>query len=160
MYFRVCLFMKNCTTHTKRCSAAKQSNWASWLPGILIAILPKCPFCLMAYSGAVTLCSGNTLYPNAGGYSAYITVGLSLFILIIIYLNYKGKRTFHSLLITLSGVVLLLISQFIYINSYLYYGGVALLLFGIWYNGSFFYFYKKGKQKFRYTFLNSNKFEL
>lgn len=152
--------MKNCSTHTKRCSATTHSKWVSWLPGIIIALLPKCPFCLMAYSGAVTLCSGNTLYPNAGGYSAYITIGLSLFILIAIYSNHKGKRTFYSLLIALSGVILLLISQSLYINSYLYYVAVTLLLFGIWYNGSFFYFYKKGKQKIRYTFLNSNKFEL
>lgn len=149
--------MKNCAAHKTNCSAKKQTNWVSWLPGIIIAILPKCPFCLMAYSGAVTLCSGNTLYPNVGGYSAYITVGLSLFILIVIVSNYKGKRTLQSLLITTVGVCILLISQFLYINSSLYYLAVCVLLFGIWYNGSFFYFYKKYKYSIRNRLLNSNK---
>jgi len=149
--------MKKCSTHKRSCSATKRDNWASWLPGILIAILPKCPFCIMAYSGAVTLCSRNTLYPNAGGFPSYITIGLSLFILGILYINHKGKRTFYSLLIAGFGVLVLLISQFLYINRSLYYIAVIILLFGIWYNGSFFYFYKKFIYSIRDRFINTNK---
>lgn len=147
--------MKNCAKQ-RACSTRRQNIWASWLPGILIAILPKCPFCLMAYSGAVTLCSGNMLYPNAGSLSAYITLGLSAFILVIIFLNYKGKRTIQSLIIATIGVFLLYISQFIYLNSYIYYLAVITLLFGIWYNGSFFYFYNKCKHSLRDRFLKIN----
>lgn len=149
--------MKNCSTHNRSCSTTKKHNWVSWLPGIVIAILPKCPFCLMAYSGAVTLCSGNTLYPNAGGYSAYMTVALSLFILAIISYNNKGKRTIYSLIITSFGVLMLLLSQFLFLNSYMYYIAVSILLFGIWYNGSFPYFYRKFKNSIINRFLNSNK---
>lgn len=148
--------MKNCSTRSA-CFARKRNVWVSWLPGILIAILPKCPFCLMAYSGAVTLCSGSTLYPNAGSYAIYITGILSLFVLFIICLNYKGKQTLKSFSITLIGIVILLTSQFIIIDQYLYYLGAATMLFGIWYNGSFFYFYKKCKYSIRDRFLNTNK---
>ncbi len=148
--------MKKCSTQ-KNCASNYGIKWLSWLPGIIIAILPKCPFCLMAYSGVVTLCSGHTLYPNAGSSSAYIILGLSVFILSSLAFNYKGVRTIISFLISTIGIATLMMSQFIIMSSTLYYIGVVVLVCGIWYNGSFFYFYNKLKHSIRHRFLNSNK---
>ena len=148
--------MKKCSTH-KNCASNNEMRWLSWLPGFIIAVLPKCPFCLMAYSGAVTLCSGHTLYPNAGSYSAYIILGLSVFILVSLVFNNKGLRTVISFLISIIGIASLMLSQFILMSSTLYYIGVGILVCGIWYNGSFFYFYNKLKHSIRHRFLNSNK---
>lgn len=134
--------MSNCANHRK-CKSKKKNNLIPWLPTFAIAILPKCPFCIMAYSGAMSLCSGKMFYPHANSYSSYLIIGLSLFTLIGIALNYKKKRTRVAILIALIGISLLIISQFFLMSNGLYYVGTALLFFGIWYNGSFNFFYRK-----------------
>jgi len=127
------------------CHKRFQYSRASWLPALLVAILPKCPFCIMAYSGAITLCSGTTMYPNSGGPSAYLAIGLAILVLISILINFKGKKTWIALGISSIAILLIVSSQFYFISSTQYYIGTGLLLFGIWYNGSFSYFYKKYK---------------
>ena len=129
----------------------------SWMPGILIALLPKCPFCIMAYSGAVTLCSGTSLYPNSGSTAIYLSLGIGIFIIATILLNNKGRRTMISLAICSIAIGLLLLSQLVLMDSTVYALASLILLFGIWYNGSFFYFYDKCKHSPRHRFLNSNK---
>lgn len=125
------------------CNKRLDYTGSAWLPGLLVAILPKCPFCLMAYSGAVTLCSGRTMYPNAGGSSSYLAIGLGVFVLVVLALNYKGQKTITALGISALAILLLVSSQFYFISSAQYYIGTFMLLFGIWYNGSFFYFFNK-----------------
>lgn len=134
--------MANCP-HNKACGKQKRKLNLSWLPAIIVAILPKCPFCIMAYSGAMTMCSGNMLYPNAGTSASYLTIGIALFVLLSMILNYKGRKTQVALLLAASGILLMLIGQFFFISMTNYYLGVLLLFFGIWYNGSFLHFYEK-----------------
>lgn len=126
---------KCCKTAPPRSGKKVQS---SWLPAILVAILPKCPFCIMAYSGAVTMCSGNNLYPHAGSYMSYITLLLALIIIIGIGFNFKGRRTYWALATSGLGMMLILLSQFIFLSSFWYYFGSSLLFLGIWLNGSLF----------------------
>lgn len=120
----------------------KKSSYASisWLPAIVIAILPKCPFCIMAYSGAMSLCSGKMIFPNAHSYSGYFIVGISLIVILGILLNYKGRITCWSAGCASLGVAIITISQFVNLSEPLYYLGVFVLFFGIWLNGSFTYF--------------------
>ncbi len=122
-------------------SVTKKRNY-SWLPAVIVAVLPKCPFCVMAYSGAVTMCSGMK-YPNIGSWNAYFSLGLAAFVLLSILLNRRGLRTWIALAITSLGILLLFTSQFMIISMSNYYLGVTLLFFGIWYNGSFIYFFKR-----------------
>ena len=138
------------------CGRKRQQRF-SWMPAILVAILPKCPFCVMAYSGAISMCSGNNLYPNAGGIMSYVTIGLGLLILVSLLFNYKNGRTWIAVLITIVGIGLLMISQFQTISSELYYLGTLLLFFGIWYNASFAHFYRKLTARFQSSF-NKNLF--
>ena len=146
-YFLISVHLQISKAHSSCCKSAKsvpnkQYKYA-WLPAIVVAILPKCPFCVMAYSGAITMCSGNSLYPNESTYMSYITMLLALVVLIGILFNFRGGRTKIALLIAISGLSFVFISQFIIPSSLYYYIGVLLLFFGIWYNGSFFYFYRK-----------------
>lgn len=121
------------------------------LTGVLIALFPKCPFCVMAYSSAITLFGGKMLFPNASMYSGHIIVGLSLIVLLGIMLNFKGKQTMVAGGITILGISLLALNQFFDAPKPIYYTAMVLLFFGIWYNGSFNYFYKKYfENKFNY----------
>ena len=115
----------------------------SWFPALAVAILPKCPFCLMAYSGAVSLCSGNMLFPNAGTWASYLTIGLAVVIFLSIVLNRKGRRTWFALGLVTIGIVFLVAGQFYFISQVNYYLGVLFLFFGIWINGSFWHYYQK-----------------
>ena len=134
--------MKN-QTCKKQCNERGAKKYLSWLPALFIAIIPKCPFCIMAYSGAVTLCSGTTMYPHADTTTSYLSLSLALFVMLSIYFNYKGKKTKYALFLTFIGMLLLMSSQLYWISEYLYYAGVGFLFFGIWYNGSFTFFYQK-----------------
>ncbi len=129
----------------KNCQRLQIKKSFSWLPAIFIAIIPKCPFCIMAYSGALTLCTGTKIYPHADTTTSYISIGLAAFVLFSILYNYKGSKTKYALLFTCIGTLLLLTSQFYWISEPLYYAGVSFLFFGIWYNGSFSFFYQKYK---------------
>lgn len=134
--------MANCD-QSKSCAATSRKRSYSWLPAIVVAILPKCPFCIMAYSGAMTMCSGKMLYPHANTTASYLTIGVALFVLLSMFFNYKGRKTQVALAIAGLGVLMLLLGQFYFISMMNYYLGVILLFFGIWYNGSFFHFYRK-----------------
>lgn len=105
----------------------------------------------MAYSGAVTLCSGTTMYPNATSNMPYLISGISLVVMISLILNYKHKTTIVSMLIVCVGMVLMIMSQIYFMNNASYYLGAGLLFFGIWINGSFMYFYKKFSQSIKFN---------
>ena len=124
------------------CTTTPRRQW-SWVPAIAVAILPKCPFCIMAYAGAIPLCGGNSIYPNIGSFSIYITIGLALVVLLSVFLNYKGARTWWSSITVLIGITCLATSQLWWPSMLLYYLGVTVIFFGIWYNGSFAFFQRK-----------------
>ena len=132
---------KICVNST--CKKKARYSSLSWLPAVLIAILPKCPFCIMAYSGAMSMCSGKMLFPNADTYSGYFIVGISLIVILGILLNFKGPKTWWAVSFALFGSVIIAISQFITLSEHIYYTGVLMLFFGIWLNGSFTHFYHK-----------------
>ncbi len=121
---------------------SKTSEKSSWLSALIIILLPKCPFCVMAYSGAVTLCSGK-MYPNSQSESVYFILGLSLIILLGIALNYKGTRTIFSLLLATTGIALMTMSQVYWFSSFGYYSSVFIILIAIWNNGSLHYLLNK-----------------
>jgi hypothetical protein len=139
--------MANCH-QSKSCAKPTPKRDFSWLPAIIVAILPKCPFCIMAYSGAMTMCSGKMLYPNANTTASYLTIGIALLVLLSMFFNNKGRKTRVALVLASCGIVLMLIGQFYLISMVNYYLGVLLLFFGIWYNGSFSHFYHKYAKAF------------
>lgn len=111
--------------------------------GFLIAILPKCPYCILAYSSAITMCSGTKIYKNTPGWTPYIILGLAMLTLLLLFLNYKGKRTIIAAALVGTGSLLMLACQFYTFNINHFYIGTFLLLFGVWVNASFRYFYRQ-----------------
>ena len=140
----------------KTCGRQKRSKFFSWLPTFLLIILPKCPFCLMAYSGAISLCSGKMMYPHADSYSVYIIGLLSILTCAGIIFNYRDKRTNIAIGLALLGVVLILSGQLWLMSEVAYYIGVLVLIFGIWFNGSFLFVFRKYISS-KYSFINATE---
>jgi xanthine/uracil permease len=123
----------------------KKSAKGVWplLSGLFIAIIPKCSFCVLAYSSAITLCSGKQVYDHAPQWTSYISVGLAVLTLFFILINYKGWRTILATVLVLIGSGIILRAELITGQLDNYYLGVFVLLLGVWMNASFYYFMKK-----------------
>lgn len=117
-----------------------KNSYLGVFSGLFIALLPKCPFCLLAYSSAITLCSGKTLYPESVNYLPFIVITLSLLTLFFVLYNYKGRKTIYAAGFIIVGSVILYLYYYINESLMLYYAGVAFLLTGVWTNGSLSYF--------------------
>jgi len=113
------------------------------ITGVLIALIPKCPYCILAYSSAITMCSGSKIYMQSPGLMSYITLGLAFMTLLFILINHRGKRTYIAALFVGVGSLLMLACQFYTFNMTHYYTGTILIFLGVWFNASFRYFYVK-----------------
>lgn len=115
--------------------------------GILLALLPKCPFCVMAFSSTFVLCGeAGTLITNHTQSSPTTILVSTVFCGIAlagILFNYRNKRTGYALLLALSGSACILISVAIGGGLALYYTGVVFIFCGVWLNGNLFFFVRK-----------------
>jgi len=134
---------------SKQCGCARtkakreKKSFSPLLTGIVIAILPKCPYCILAYSSAITMCSGTKMYMQSPDWTSYLPLGLAVLTFLLIILNYRGKRTLIAAALVGTGSLLMLACQFYTFNINHYYIGTFLLLFGVWFNASFRYFYRQ-----------------
>ncbi len=116
--------------------------------GLLAAVLPKCPLCISAYSSAMVLCSGKGVVDQQADWAIWATMGLVAFTLLMVLLNYRGKRTWAAAALILIGSAMILNHASPAGNSLLYYLGSCLLFAGVWANASFLYFFRKGMARF------------
>lgn len=114
------------------------------LSTILLIVLPKCPFCIIAFSSTFILCG------NAGGVSEQthsylspltilITSILCLIVLLSIAFNYRDSRTKYAFILALAGSLLLLYSVCVGGGKSVYYSGAFLIFIGVWLNASLLY---------------------
>ena len=129
------------------------------LTTIFLVLLPKCPFCLMAFTSTFILCG------KAGGVSEmtdtsssattiFITSFFCVSVLLSIRLNYRDIRTKYALLIAATGCLLILFSVSVGGGLPLYYAGVLLVFFGVWLNASLLYIIRKITGRRRITIDN------
>jgi hypothetical protein len=102
-------------------------NYTSALTLLLLA-LPKCPICVVAYSGAITMCGVSTLTTTTFNqyYDARIYLALVFSTIFIIYLvrSYFNKRhRIFPLLAASSGFLFLVIQSLLEGSAYYYIGG-------------------------------------
>ncbi len=138
----------NCHCLTGKKPLAKKAE-LSIIGGLIVALVPKCPFCIVAFSSAITVCGGKGLYAVSPTWTPYLAVGLALFTLIVTWINFKGKQTMIASLILLTGIMLIVFNEF-YMQAFnTYYLGSFFLMLGVWYNGSFLFFYRKIRKGFQ-----------
>lgn len=132
--------------HKKKQHAASKGDYLSILSGLSLAILPKCPICIFAYSSAITMCSGTKIQDTGIFQNEWMYVNFGLLILTfgLIVFNYKGIKTLTAgALVLIAGGVLLFGNTQLY--PILFYLGSILLLFAVWLNGSFAWFFNRWK---------------
>ena len=143
----------DCKPCGKRKTVTEAKKPVGLLATILLVLVPKCPFCLMAYSSTLILCG------KAGGVSAdmlhassntiFITSFFCFVVLLSIILNYRDARTGYALLLAAAGCFFIIYSVCAGGGLPLYYSGVFLVFVGVWLNASLLYVINKiaGKRK-------------
>lgn len=121
----------------------RQARPLSVLSGLLIIVLPKCPFCVLTFSSAITLCSGAKIYQHVPGWASFISIGLAALILALLAWNYKGRRTLGAAALALLGSYFIISSELRTGELGEYYRGAFFLLLGVWMNGSFYFFFRQ-----------------
>lgn len=134
--------MKAALTSTcKSCSEdvvsppATSTTWTSAVVGFMILILPKCPFCVVAYTSSMAICGAPSLTEHHTDWGAWLSLGLAAVCLWSIARNYRGPGTRAALVVATSGLCLLLVGLFMPHAMRCYYAGAALLFLGSLYNG-------------------------
>lgn len=134
---------KSCNSYTKPSSPSGYG----WISGVLLAVIPKCPFCVLAYSSTMMLCGEGSLLSSRSAHVSPLTIILTTLLgiltLIGISLNNRGKRTFYALMIAILGMSILFSSVMLGGGELLYYTGTAIVFIAIWFNGSMLWFVKK-----------------
>ena len=133
---------KSCSCPSKKKKSVSKSAYPL-LSSVFIALLPKCHFCILAYSSAITLCSGTKIYDHSPEWTSFVSIGLAALTLVFILINYRGKRTVFSAIMVIIGSILIIRTELYTGEIIEYYYGVFLLLIGVWVNASFYYFYYK-----------------
>jgi hypothetical protein len=127
---------------------------AGLLSTILLIVLPKCPFCVMAFSSTFILCG------KAGGVSEqthsylspatiFITSILCLLVLLSIAFNYRDTRTKYAFILALAGSLLVLYSVYVGGGKSVYYSGTLLIFIGVWLNASLLYILDKLRSRLK-----------
>ncbi len=140
--------MKRTTKNCYRCNHRRLnhiSDSLTFLGSFIIALLPKCPFCVLAYSSAISMCGSTSGFTPT--WSSWLSVGLALLTLIMILLNYRGTRTLVSAGLVVLGSAMIIEAELFTGELFIYYFGALILMFGVWINGSFLYFLGRWMRK-------------
>lgn len=107
---------------------------------VIVAVMPKCGFCILAYSGTMAMCGAGLAtesYHQTSSRTALIVVTIfGLITLISVLINRRGFRTFLALILVTSGLCLTTLSMMKGGGSVAFYSGAVLMLLGVWTNSS------------------------
>jgi hypothetical protein len=142
---------KHCVKFNKYVAGRAKKKF-SFFAGLILALLPKCPFCFMAFSSTFVLCDQAGTFTDTHTHSSSTTFLLSsLFCGITfagILFNYHDNRTKYALMLALAGSACIVFSVAMGGGLALYYCGVSFILFGVWLNGRFLFFVRKIRKYF------------
>lgn len=111
-------------------------NRASWLATLFVILIPKCYLCMVAYSGAITVCGGKSLAQSSTDWISYLPLLLAWVVVVFIVKKKKGKRTIYATLIAVVGALLITLAHSQWLSAFWYDAGSVLLFFAVWFNSS------------------------
>ena len=135
------------------CAAEKPSRTSSslysFLMGVGLVVLPKCPFCIIAYSGALGVCGSSAIGTSVPTWGLLLVGAFLLMVFVSFQLNFKGWKTFiASILLAIGGATMLSFLLF-QLPVLTYYISTVVILFAVWLNGSFLHFFHKSIIRFK-----------
>lgn len=135
----------------ENCPCRKKNGYRKRQPvpvllSILIAVLPKCPFCVFGYSSVMVLCSGTRIYDQNPVSYWYLPVMVSVAVALSLWWNYRGRRTWWALALAVAGGVLITQAVRFGGSEALYYAGAVLIFTGVFVNGRFMPLWRKTRQ--------------
>jgi hypothetical protein len=107
----------------------------------LILLLPKCPFCIVAYTSSMAVCGAPSIVHHQTDWGAWLSIGLALICLFSIARNYRGPGTRTALWLAGLGLVLLCVGLFLPNAMLAYYLGGAILFLSSFYNSRGYRFF-------------------
>jgi hypothetical protein len=144
------LIVKDCEPCEKIFGGNPHKRSFSVISGILLAFLPKCPFCFMAFTNTLILCGEGNSLTCQRTFSSSTTSLLSILfcsiILLSIILNYRDSRTKYAIALALIGSLFVILSVIKTGGLPLYYFGIIFIFGGVWLNASLLYFLRKIKE--------------
>ncbi|MBK9489358.1 MAG: hypothetical protein IPO07_11625 [Haliscomenobacter sp.] len=122
----------------KRQEKQRKRQRMSFLLTVIVAILPKCPFCAFGYSSVVVMCSGAKIHQYEANSTGYLSIVLAVAVLISLFWNYKGRTTLIAATLAILGMLPLIYAQRFSGNPLEYFAGTALILLAVLLNGRWF----------------------
>ena len=104
--------------------------------------------CALAYSTAITMCSG-TVYDHSADWTSFISIGLCVLTLALVLFNFKGGKTVLASTMIIVGGGFISYAELLSGNINLYYVGCVIVLIGVWLNGSLEHFARKALNYWR-----------
>lgn len=141
--------MKNSCNNCTDVTAASKNGGLSVLSSLLVIIIPKCPWCIMAYSSAITVCGGEDMYMSENNWVSVLPIILSAAIIFLIYRNKRGIRTWVAMSLAVVSLLMIIGVHQTLIPSFNYELAAALQFFSIWLNGNLKSFIESIKSLFQ-----------
>lgn len=144
----------DCRPCQNRKQVSEGKKPAGLLSTILLLVLPKCPFCIMAFSSTFILCGkagdvSEQTHSFISTSAILITSILCLIVLLSIAFNYRDTRTKYAFILALAGSLLLLCSVCVGGGKSVYYSGAFLIFIGVWLNASLLYVLHKLRSRLK-----------
>lgn len=144
----------DCRPCQNRKQVSERKKPAGLLSTILLIVLPKCPFCVMAFSSTFILCGkGGDVSEQTHSFistsTIFITSILCLIVLLSIAFNYRDSRTKYAFILALAGSLFVLYSVCADGGKSVYYSGAFLIFIGVWLNASLLYVLHKLRSRLK-----------
>lgn len=131
----------------KRQEKQRKRQRLSFLLTLLVAILPKCPFCAFGYSSVVVMCSGAKIHDYEANVLGFVSIPLAFAVLISLCWNYRGTKTGIAVGVAILGIIPLVYAQLISGNPFQYFLGTGLILLAVLLNGRWYNRFFKSQAK-------------
>lgn len=136
-----------CSNDCKQKKSTQPHRDAGLWSGFLLLLVPKCPFCFMAFSSVLVFCGEKdaTLHTRSfySSTTLILTAVFCITALVSIILYYRPGQGKYALAMVIPGITAIIFSVTIAGGIALYYSGALLVLSGLLRNSGLWSFWEK-----------------